>query len=125
MAALPPDPIAGEYIPADSGAGGWAEVFREFHVADLVHHNVMPAWTIEDRIKEGASAAGAEWLEHLFPGGLGNVDSWGPAAKLGYFMLLAVAANFDISTMSLRPMREPAPAPASEKPKGEGSENGD
>lgn len=105
-AALGPDPMH-----------AWGSV-AQMAVDILVKGVVAPNWTIEDPPRKDLIEAVAGVLNDLMPGGLGAVDSWGPYGKLVFACGAVAMANFDASTMTLKPLRKrPAkPKPADQAP---------
>lgn len=117
LAGLPPDPLEGEYIQA--GPSVWEETLRELNAVPALKDMLVPAWRMSPKVQEGISNGGARILDRHFPGGLGNIDSWGPWAQLIGALAMLAFANFDFEHMTFRPMRPPPPPevePAADKP---------
>lgn len=68
-----------------------------------------PNWTIEGEHKQMVADALTQILNDLWPGGLGNIDQWGPYAKLAFAAGAIALANFDWSTRKLKPLQRPQP----------------
>lgn len=86
----------------------WQPVTRL--IASVMANKVCPAWEVAAEVQHQWADALGECLDQLMPGGLANIDAWGPWGKLAFASGLWVMAGFDMQTMKLKPRFPPDPA---------------
>lgn len=90
-------------------------------------------WTIPKESGDKFAQALAECADQLMPGGLGNMEAWGPWAKLAFAAGMIVVPNIDMETWRIKPLRPVPPEEESNDEKtgapapgtGEGARNGE
>jgi len=123
LAMLGPEAIEGELI-TNRTVSEWLKLVKP--VKAYATKKLMPAWVIEPEDSDGFDRAASDTLEMFWPGGVANIDNWSPWARLAWFSLMIVLANFDIDKMEFKPLQleAPKPAPAAGQGKNEGENNG-
>lgn len=108
---------------AGGGAEGWRPATRL--VASVLALKVCPAWEVPADVQQQWADALAECADQLMPGGLGNIDAWGPWGKLAFASGLWLMAGFDPATLKLKPTHQVIDqAPAGDTPDGAPVVNG-
>lgn len=107
------DAAAAGVAPGAPGAAGQApevlppagEAWRPVTglVAGVINAKLCPAWDVPQETRDQWADALGECLEQLMPGGLGNVEAWGPWGKLAFASSMWVLAGFDPETMTIKP----------------------
>lgn len=83
---------------------GWLMPCR--FAASFLAHKVCPAWGVPEDVQAQWAEALAECANDLMPGGLANIEAWGPWGKLAFASGLWVMAGLDLQTMKLKPLHE-------------------
>lgn len=73
-------------------------------LAGIIANRVCPNWEVPGDTQTEWAEALAECLNELFPGGLGNIENWGPWAKLAFASGSFAMCGIDMTTMSLKPL---------------------
>lgn len=94
--------------PAPDDPNAWRGESRL--AASFMAHKIFPNWNIPADIQEGWAEAVRECANDLFPGGLGNVDKWGPWAKLMFASIAWAMVGFDMEKFAFKPLTPPPPA---------------
>lgn len=109
--------LQGEHIAAGDDAPGahrsaWAKPARL--VAGFLAHQVAPNWSIPESDMDEWADALAHCADQLMPGGMGNVESWGPWGKLFFASVSVALCGLDMETLTIRPLRAPKPTGAAD-----------
>jgi hypothetical protein len=86
----------------ESTPSDWAQ---PVHAGLQLFSAQAPNWTIEEAHAQIVEDALCDVLDDLLPGGLKNIDQWGPYAKLAFGCGCIALANFDWTTKHLKPLR--------------------
>lgn len=115
MAAEPPGQqqgtsVSGEVVPAEQPQ----QIPREYIMAGqmiigMFANRMAPNWPIDAEMQKDWAESFAACANELAPGGLGNIDNWGPWAKLAFASGMVAVAGLDMQTMTIRPMQKPDP----------------
>lgn len=114
--------------PAPAGPPGEAWLPMMKPVVDILRATATN-WTIPKDAGDALANALAECADQLMPGGLGNMDAWGPWAKLAFAAGMVIMPNIDLERGRIKPL-QPEP-PQEEKAKepapgtGEGATDGE
>lgn len=104
-------PLEGDHIPAGEEAtphrSAWEKPARL--VARMLAHHIAPNWNIPEADQDEWAVAIAECADQLMPGGMGNVESWGPWGKLLFASANVALCGLDFETLTIRPLRAPEP----------------
>lgn len=124
--------LSGEYISADPGGDSSGEDAGPSHgyqrwygvvsfLGPQAHGLLCPNWDIDpqgaDIMREGMVEQLVSWFPNGIPG-FDDMELDSPWLKILAGAGLIAAANFDLSTMTMRPLRQPPPPP---KREGEGT----
>lgn len=105
--------LQGEHIAAGDETGphrsAWEKPARL--AARFLAHQVAPNWNISEQDQDEWAAALAQCADQLMPGGMGNVESWGPWGKLLFASVNVALCGLDFETLSIRPLRAPESEP--------------
>lgn len=97
--------VTGEHIPAGDPEpirSAWEKPARL--AARFLANQVAPNWDIQPEDQDEWAQAVAECMDGLMPGGMGNIESWGPWGKLAFATGNIVLCGLDWETMSLKPL---------------------
>lgn len=98
---MAPAAAPGAMVQAVPAYEAWQPVTRL--VASVLANKVCPAWEVAPEIQHQWADALGECMEQLMPGGLANIEAWGPWGKLAFASGLWVMAGFDPDTMTIKP----------------------
>lgn len=102
-AAVPGEPVSNaQQLPgeAPNGPEAWRDGARV--AVQLAHATMFPAWELSQDNADRLELALAGCLHQLLPGGMGNLEQWGPWGKLAFACGCVALANFDFSAMKLK-----------------------
>ncbi len=100
--------LTGEYIEAEKEAeknNAWED--EALLVAMTVFERGVPGWEIPEEKQIMFAKALARVARKHFPGGLPNIENWGPWANLGYATVMCAMAGIDMETMKFKPRKKP------------------
>jgi hypothetical protein len=103
-------PMSGDVVLADPVA----QLPKEYVLAGqmiigMFANKAAPNWPIDAEMQTEWANAFAACANDLAPGGIGNIENWGPWGKLAFASGMVALAGMDMSTMTLRPMHKPDP----------------
>lgn len=113
---LPPPQGESESIEPPPSEDNWQKPAEL--LAMVINGKLVPAWEVPEEEWQKWAEALSDCLEQLFPGGIGNIDSWGPWAKLAFASGSIAVAGIDFETMTFKP-RHPVEEEAEEVTPGE------
>lgn len=97
--------------PAASPAPpGW--VNESQLAASFLAHKVCPAWDVPIEVQQQWAEALAGCANQLMPGGLANIEKWGPWGKLFFASVTWVMCGFDMEQFGFKPLHIPPAKPA-------------
>lgn len=99
-----PEATPGEPAEQPEGAGWGKEAEL---AASFLAHKVCPAWQVPAEVQQQWAEALAACADRVMPGGLGNVDSWGPWAQLLFASGAWLMCGLDLQQFTLKPLHPP------------------
>ena len=83
--------------------------------ASFLAHKFCPAWEVPTVVQEDWAAALAECLDQLMPGGMDNIENWGPWSKLAFASATWAMCGFDMERFGFKPLQQKLPPPEAEQ----------
>lgn len=83
--------------------------------ASFLAHKITPAWEVDADTQKQWAHALAECADSMMPGGVGNVENWGPWGKLFFATGAWCMCGFDMERFKFKPLAEKPKAPPSAK----------
>lgn len=100
-------PVPGtDAAPAGPPGAAWLPIMQP--VVEVLRATATN-WTIPKETGDQFAQALAECADQLMPGGLGNMEAWGPWAKLAFAAGMIVVPNIDMETWRIKPLRPVPP----------------
>lgn len=84
-------------------------------LASIIAHKGCPNWQVPPDTQQQWAGALAACLGQMWPGGIGNIERWGPWSKLAFASLVWAFAGFDVERFAFKPLAPPkgkSPPPA-------------
>lgn len=72
--------------------------------ASFLAHKICPNWNVPPDVQDQWAVALAECANQLMPGGLANLEKWGPWAKLLFATATWAMVGFDFERFGFKPL---------------------